>query len=146
MDRMSATGHVDSVDRDLQDLVPLLTATERVDDSHNPRLDQDLLSSHINYQHRASALRMKNTDIPGMTETESDNQNDETEDASVPWWSRERFTGAVLFNAATCLLPAIYGTLAKLWIAYFDPKMVVTTDVYTYVLYMSFNWVGCKNY
>ena len=119
---MSARRHVDSIDGDSQALVPLLTAT---DSSHDPHLD-----------YRASGSRMKNTDIPGLSREESDSQNDETgdiEEDSLPWWSRERFTGAVLFNAATFLLPAIYGTLAKLWIAKIDPHMVVTTDVYTYV-------------
>lgn len=52
-------------------------------------------------------------------------------DTTSSWWSRERFTGAVLFNAATFLLPAIYGTLAKLWIANIDSSLVATTDVYT---------------
>ncbi|KAF8417641.1 hypothetical protein EV426DRAFT_540196 [Tirmania nivea] len=79
---------------------------------------------------------MKQDDVPGVLVTEPDNQNAETVDvteASLSWWSRERFTGAVLFNAATFLLPAIYGTLAKLWIAKIDSSMVVTTDVYTYI-------------
>ncbi|KAF8451428.1 hypothetical protein BGX38DRAFT_1091832 [Terfezia claveryi] len=76
---------------------------------------------------------MKNTNL---AEEESENHNDERVDvaeSSLQWWSRERFTGAVLFNAASFLLPAIYGTLAKLWIAKIDPHMVVTTDVYTYI-------------
>ena len=55
----------------------------------------------------------------------------ETEEKEVPWWSRNTYTGAVLFNAATFLLPAVYGTLAKLWIAKIDSSMVATTDVYT---------------
>ena len=37
------------------------------------------------------------------------------------------------FNLCAFLLPALYGTLSKLWIANIDPKQVVTTDVYTYV-------------
>jgi len=130
---MSAKRRVDSIDGDLQALVPLLTETELVDNSHNPL---GHLSSQNICRHRASGSAMKNTDIPGLAEAESDSQNDETVDVaedSLPWWSREKFTGAVLFNAVTFLLPAIYGTLAKLWIASIDPSMVVTTDVYTYV-------------
>lgn len=60
-------------------------------------------------------------------------------EASLPWWGRERFSGAVLFNAASFLLPAVYATLAKLWIANIDPSMVATTDVYTYVITDSIN-------
>lgn len=51
----------------------------------------------------------------------------------LPWWSRERFTGSALFNVFTFLLPAIYMTLAKLWVSQMDSKMVVATDVYVYV-------------
>ena len=31
------------------------------------------------------------------------------------------------------MLPALYGTLSKLWVAEIDPSQVVTTDVYTYI-------------
>ena len=51
----------------------------------------------------------------------------------LPWWSKEKFTGSVLFNGCTFLLPAIYMTLAKLWVSQLDPKMVVATDIYPYV-------------
>lgn len=52
---------------------------------------------------------------------------------SKPWWSRERFSGAALFNFGTFLLPAVYGTLSKLWVAKIDSRLVATTDVYTYL-------------
>lgn len=137
---MSANLHVSSIDADLQDLVPLLSGTELADTSHNPQLDPPDLPPKKHCRHRALGQRMTTTNIPGMVEAESDSrdQNDArvyvaTEEASLSWWSRERFTGAVLFNAVTFLLPAVYGTLAKLWIANIDPSMVVTTDVYTYV-------------
>jgi len=51
----------------------------------------------------------------------------------LPWWSRGRFTGSVLFNVFTFLLPAIYMTMAKLWVSQLDSKMVVVTDIYAYV-------------
>ena len=69
----------------------------------------------------------------------------------VPWWSREgsvavcnydrnnrmlnyiSFTGAFLFNLAAFILPALYATLSKLWVADIDSSMVATTDVYTYI-------------
>ncbi|KAK2739433.1 hypothetical protein FQN57_006562 [Myotisia sp. PD_48] len=49
------------------------------------------------------------------------------------FWHRERYTGALLFNTSAFILPALYGTLSKLWVAKFDSSMVVTTDVYTYI-------------
>lgn len=41
--------------------------------------------------------------------------------------------GALLFNTAAFILPAIYGTLVKIWVADIDVTLVVTTDVYTYI-------------
>jgi Na+-driven multidrug efflux pump len=48
-------------------------------------------------------------------------------------WHRDHFGGALLFNVAAFILPALYGTLAKLWVANIDRSLVVTTDVYTYI-------------
>jgi Na+-driven multidrug efflux pump len=39
----------------------------------------------------------------------------------------------LLFNLCAFVLPALYGTLSKLWVANIDSSMVVTTDVYTYI-------------
>ncbi|KAK6517435.1 hypothetical protein TWF281_004092 [Arthrobotrys megalospora] len=49
------------------------------------------------------------------------------------WWNRERYFGSILFNICTFLLPALYGTLSKLWVAQIDGSMVATTDAYTYI-------------
>jgi hypothetical protein len=49
------------------------------------------------------------------------------------WWSREYFSGAVFFNFGTFILPAVYGTLSKLWVAKIDSSLVATTVVYMYV-------------
>jgi hypothetical protein len=38
-----------------------------------------------------------------------------------------------LFNICAFVLPALYGTLSKLWVANIDSSMVVTTDTYTYI-------------
>ena len=46
---------------------------------------------------------------------------------------RDNYRGALLFNLATFILPALYGTLSKLWVANIDASMVVTTDAYTYI-------------
>ncbi|KAH6686836.1 hypothetical protein F5X68DRAFT_232169 [Plectosphaerella plurivora] len=49
------------------------------------------------------------------------------------WLHRSEYTGALLFNLAAFILPALYGTLVKLWIASIDSSLVITTDVYTYI-------------
>ena len=46
---------------------------------------------------------------------------------------RQRYEGALAVNLVTFLLPALYGTLSKLWVARIDTTLVVTTDVYTYI-------------
>ncbi|KAI8948054.1 hypothetical protein F4801DRAFT_475093 [Xylaria longipes] len=48
-------------------------------------------------------------------------------------WHRDRYFGSLAFNIATFILPALYSTLSKLWVANIDSSMVVTTDVYTYL-------------
>ncbi|KAL2783309.1 hypothetical protein BJX66DRAFT_132182 [Aspergillus keveii] len=49
------------------------------------------------------------------------------------WWHRSNYTGALLFNTAAFILPALYGTLVKIWVANINSSLVVTTDVYTYI-------------
>ncbi|EHK24788.1 uncharacterized protein TRIVIDRAFT_61552 [Trichoderma virens Gv29-8] len=46
---------------------------------------------------------------------------------------RDRYYGSLLFNVAAFILPALYGTLSKLWVANIDSSMVVTTDAFTYM-------------
>ncbi|KAI1125414.1 hypothetical protein F5Y10DRAFT_9875 [Nemania abortiva] len=48
-------------------------------------------------------------------------------------WHRDRYFGSLAFNIAAFILPALYSTLSKLWVANIDSSMVVTTDVYTYL-------------
>ena len=43
------------------------------------------------------------------------------------------FSGALLINFIAFLLPALYGTLSKYWVANIDSSMVVTVDAYTYI-------------
>lgn len=43
------------------------------------------------------------------------------------------YVGTLLTNVFAFLLPALYSTLSKLWVANIDSSMVVTTDVYTYI-------------
>jgi hypothetical protein len=44
-----------------------------------------------------------------------------------------RYWGSLAFSFLTFLLPALYSTLSKLWVANIDSSQVVTTDVYTYL-------------
>ncbi|KAK8151091.1 hypothetical protein BC567DRAFT_171061 [Phyllosticta citribraziliensis] len=48
-------------------------------------------------------------------------------------WHRAAYTGALVFNLASFILPALYSTLSKLWVANIDSSLVVTTDAYTYI-------------
>ena len=43
------------------------------------------------------------------------------------------YLGALLFNTGAFILPALYSTLVKIWVANIDSSLVVTTDVYTYI-------------
>ncbi|KAL5341400.1 hypothetical protein BJX70DRAFT_386698 [Aspergillus crustosus] len=49
------------------------------------------------------------------------------------WWHRSSYLGVLLFNSGAFILPALYGTLVKIWNANIDSSLVVTTDVYTYI-------------
>jgi len=54
---------------------------------------------------------------------------------AMAWYSRKRrYPGALLFNVGSFLLPALYGTLSKMWVAGIDSSLVSTTDAYTYLL------------
>ncbi|KAH3511110.1 hypothetical protein KXV55_002482 [Aspergillus fumigatus] len=52
---------------------------------------------------------------------------------SERWWHRSSYAGTLLFNTGAFILPALYSTLVKLWVANIDSSLVVTTDVYTYI-------------
>lgn len=56
----------------------------------------------------------------------------EQHESSKPW-SRGRYTGTLLFNVGAFILPALYNTLSKLWVANIDSSLVATTDAYTYI-------------
>lgn len=76
------------------------------------------------------------TDLSPAVDTiaNRDESIDEDEDVSDrPLCSRTRYSGALLFNIAAFILPALYSTLSKLWVANIDSNLVVTTDVYTYI-------------
>ena len=45
----------------------------------------------------------------------------------------DRYWGSLLFNLGAFILPALYSTLSKLWVAGIDSDQVVTTDIYTYI-------------
>ncbi|OCL12908.1 hypothetical protein AOQ84DRAFT_372658, partial [Glonium stellatum] len=51
------------------------------------------------------------------------------------WWNidRKTYRGSLFYNFIAFLLPALYSTLSKLWVANISASHVVTTDVYTYI-------------
>ncbi|KAH0366943.1 hypothetical protein KCU65_g4920, partial [Aureobasidium melanogenum] len=67
------------------------------------------------------------------TTTLSQSQEEQHTDAMRRPWSRRSYTGTLAFNICAFILPALYGTLSKLWVANIDSSMVVTTDAYTYI-------------
>ena len=50
-------------------------------------------------------------------------------------WERmlQRYPATVLVNSVAYLIPALYATLSKLWVASIDWSMVATSDTYTYM-------------
>ncbi|KAK4160658.1 hypothetical protein QBC43DRAFT_337940 [Cladorrhinum sp. PSN259] len=71
---------------------------------------------------------------PVATRPSHDGDDDHIHPKRRFWsWHRRHFGGALLFNVAAFILPALYGTLSKLWVANIDRSLVVTTDVYTYI-------------
>lgn len=45
----------------------------------------------------------------------------------------DSYAGTLIINICAFMLPALYSTLSKLWVANIDSSRVVTTDVYTYI-------------
>lgn len=104
---------------------------------------------------RHRAYEFAYTMLPSTKSTFSENARVETQDVHVETnlkpklWTRKRqasfhplkswlidalsYTGALAFNLCAFLLPALYGTLSKLWVANIDSSQVVITDVYTYI-------------
>ncbi|KAL5411100.1 hypothetical protein PMIN06_004607 [Paraphaeosphaeria minitans] len=89
-----------------------------------------------------SAVRVVG-DVGERTRRETDSNNGD-DGPTGPWKElikhdlklsahRNVYTGALLFNLCSFVLPALYSTLSKLWVANFDSSMVVTTDSYTYI-------------
>ncbi|KAK2713043.1 uncharacterized protein LOC136025301 isoform X2 [Artemia franciscana] len=73
-------------------------------------------------------------DLPfSATRREDDIIEPDRERNKQQWYSRKSYFGAVCFNIATYLIPAIYSTLSKLWIAKINADSVATTDAYTYM-------------
>ncbi|KAL2063403.1 hypothetical protein VTL71DRAFT_5208 [Oculimacula yallundae] len=71
-------------------------------------------------------------------EIEVDNEHAEREETPAKsklrqLLSRDIYYGSLAFNFAAFMLPALYGTLSKLWVANIDSSQVVTTDIYTYI-------------
>lgn len=81
-------------------------------------------------------MTSKNDTVLGVDPVEGDpsgHEGSSHNEAKHHFWSRAHYTGSLLFNIGAFILPALYSTLAKLWIANIDSSAVVTTDVFTYI-------------
>ncbi|KAK6955870.1 hypothetical protein Daesc_003515 [Daldinia eschscholtzii] len=73
------------------------------------------------------------TDEPQSPGDASSNNHGTDSSKHRTWFHRDHYAGALLFNLGAFVLPALYSTLSKLWVAEIDSSLVVTTDVYTYI-------------
>ncbi|KAI3334452.1 hypothetical protein F4824DRAFT_186430 [Ustulina deusta] len=98
-------------------------------DSPKRQWDYTMLPKNDTVVEGASAAAASPHNTPG--------HDDSIDEGPVPEpssrWHRDRYFGSLAFNVAAFILPALYGTLSKLWVANIDSSMVVTTDVYTYL-------------
>ncbi|KAI8241233.1 hypothetical protein K4K57_009998 [Colletotrichum sp. SAR 10_99] len=62
-----------------------------------------------------------------------DGRGTASDEPSLRSLNRATYAGALLFNIVSFILPALYATLSKLWVANIDSSLVVTTDAYTYI-------------
>ncbi|KAF8544711.1 hypothetical protein BDD12DRAFT_872447 [Trichophaea hybrida] len=50
------------------------------------------------------------------------------------WWGgRETYRGAFIFNIGSFILPGLYNTLSKLWLAEVDPGAISIAETYNYI-------------
>ena len=73
--------------------------------------------------------------ITTRSTTSNPKHSEEREDADElsKKMRKSTFLGSVAFNLAAFALPALYGTLSKVWVANIDSTLVATSDVYTYI-------------
>ncbi|KAL8812218.1 MAG: hypothetical protein Q9200_001193 [Gallowayella weberi] len=76
--------------------------------------------------------------VTNIASSVEDRNHHEGQDKAKPhgpkvWGHRDRYLGALSFNLLAFLLPALYSTLSKLWVANIDRSLVATTDSYTYI-------------
>ncbi|KAH9909659.1 hypothetical protein F4778DRAFT_767730 [Xylariomycetidae sp. FL2044] len=98
-------------------------------------------TSHDPQSHQYMMLQGENTSDEAqrhMPASENPNSNVDNENSTNDLvrtfsHSRKTYPGTLAFNVASFILPALYSTLAKLWVADIDTSLVVTTDVYTYI-------------
>ena len=72
------------------------------------------------------------SDAP-LNDSPNDPQTSNDKTGSNFRFSRKRYAGTLVYNIGAFFLPALYGTLSKLWVANIDPSLVATTDAYTYI-------------
>ncbi|KAH0436652.1 hypothetical protein CcaCcLH18_04209 [Colletotrichum camelliae] len=98
-----------------------------------------LLSSSIVTNLRAGYIMLPKFDIEETARPasplaqEHGGRGTASDEPSPKSFHRAAYTGALLFNLASFILPALYATLSKLWVANIDSSLVVTKDAYTYI-------------
>ncbi|KAF2742101.1 hypothetical protein M011DRAFT_472503 [Sporormia fimetaria CBS 119925] len=101
-------------------------------------------SSHSHFRYPYRMLHRKDNGSATVFDSPDDTPSAEDNTLALPWRTqaftdlkpslkRSTYTGALLFNICSFILPALYGTLSKLWVANIDSSMIVTTDAYTYI-------------
>ncbi|KAG2004414.1 hypothetical protein CC2G_002971 [Coprinopsis cinerea AmutBmut pab1-1] len=95
--------------------------------------DPSLLSVYQRHTNRTMEGRdSKVEDSPPLSPTERPGPDrDGVKVSKITRW-RASYHGALAFNIAAFIIPAIYGTLSKMWIANIDSSLVSTADAYTY--------------
>lgn len=79
----------------------------------------------MGYDAEVSEIEATSSSLDSRTRSGQNDQNGGKRGIS---WSRDTYFGALSFNLAAFILPALYSTLAKLWVAKIDSSMVVTTE------------------
>ncbi|KAJ1302161.1 hypothetical protein OPQ81_000989 [Rhizoctonia solani] len=91
------------------------------------------INSTRRYITLSMAERSPTVDTASQKTGEDIEQEPPVREAMARRSSRSTYTGALLFNILAFVLPALYDTLVKIWIAKIDSSFVVTTDAYTYI-------------
>ncbi|TFK28703.1 hypothetical protein FA15DRAFT_748040 [Coprinopsis marcescibilis] len=89
-------------------------------------------ASFVHYRMPGSSKVESPPQSPADDEHPRDEAMEHTGKPSTLTKLRSTYHGALSFNLAAFIIPAIYSTLSKLWVANIDSSLVSTADAYTY--------------